>query len=60
MKNTTIRRVQIGMDTVLLIPSSWTAFVFNGYRYWRDDYGHFVIGAKVADENNSDLREKRA
>lgn len=44
----TIVPVRIGMDTVVRVPSAWTCFQFNGFLYVRDEFGRFVIRAKVA------------
>lgn len=35
--------ITVGLNTVLTIPDGWTCFVFNRFRYVRDEFGRFVV-----------------
>ena len=61
-----MKLLEVAIGTVLRIPEAWMAFTYKGVLYRRVEkvgVSRFAVDqvwAKVADENKSVLREKRA
>lgn len=38
-----LREIEIGVGIVLRIPDAWDRFVYRGWLYVRDEFGHYVV-----------------